>query len=199
MSRIFITGSTDGLGLMAAVLLLKDGHQVTLHARNEARAEEVRTRLPGADAVVIGDLSAIESMRGIAEQVNALGHHNAVIHNAGVGYREPRRIQTADGLSHVFAINVLAPYLLTALITRPQRLVYLSSGMHAGGDAAFDDPQWEKRRWNGAQAYSDSEVTGEYFYHRKVRRSHPAARDPHLQDALLDYCAALTSTALPDP
>ena len=258
MSRIFITGSTDGLGLMAAVLLLKDGHQVTLHARNEARAEEVRTRLPGADAVVIGDLSAIESMRGIAEQVNALGHHNAVIHNAGVGYREPRRIQTADGLSHVFAINVLAPYLLTALITRPQRLVYLSSGMHAGGHAALDDPQWEKRRWNGAQAYSDSklndvllafavarrwpgvrsnavepgwvptkmggagapddlslapvtqawlaagedprtDVTGEYFYHQKVRRSDPAARDPHLQDALLDYCAAFTSTPLPDP
>jgi NAD(P)-dependent dehydrogenase (short-subunit alcohol dehydrogenase family) len=122
MSRIFITGSTGGLGLMAAVLLLKDGHQVTLHARN------------------------------------ALGHHNAVIHNAGVGYREPRRIQTADGLSHVFAINVLAPHLLTALITRPQRLAYLSSGMHTGGDAALDDPQWEERRWNGAQAYSDSKL-----------------------------------------
>jgi NAD(P)-dependent dehydrogenase (short-subunit alcohol dehydrogenase family) len=143
MSRIFITGSTDGLGLMAAVLLVKDGHRVTLHARNQARAAEVRTRLPGADAVVIGDLSATESMRAIAEQVNALGRHDAVIHNAGVGYREPRRIQTADGLSHVFAINVLAPYLLTALITRPRRLVYLSSGMHTSGDAALNDPQWE--------------------------------------------------------
>src|ERR1700689_2389775 len=63
MSRIFITGSTDGLGLMAAELLLKDGHQVTLHARSQARAADARTRLPGADAVVIGDLSAIESMR----------------------------------------------------------------------------------------------------------------------------------------
>lgn len=257
MSRIFITGSTDGLGLMAAELLLKDGHQVTLHARNEARAAEVRTRLPGAGAVVTGDLSAIENMRAVAEQVNVLGRHNAVIHNAGVGYREPRRIQTADGLSHVFAINVLAPYLLTALITPPQRLVYLSSGMHAGGDAALGDPQWEKRRWNGAQAYSDSklddvllafavarrwpgvrsnavepgwvptkmggpgapddlslapvtqawlaagddpgaDVTGEYFYHQKARRTHPAAHDPRRQDALLDYCAALTSTPLPE-
>jgi NAD(P)-dependent dehydrogenase (short-subunit alcohol dehydrogenase family) len=256
MSRIFITGSTDGLGLMAAELLVKDGHQVTLHARNEARAAEVRTRLPGADAVVIGDLSAIEGMQGVAEQVNALGRHDAVIHNAGVGYREPRRIQTADGLSHVFAINVLAPYLLTALITPPQRLVYLSSGMHTGGDESLDDPQWEKRRWYGAQAYSDSklddvllafgvarrwpgvrsnavepgwvptkmggagapddlslgpvtqawlaasddpraDVTGEYFYHQKARRTHPVARDPHIQDALLDYCAALTSTPLP--
>ena len=158
MSHIFITGSTDGLGLMAAELLLKDGHQVTLHARSEARAAEARTRLPGADAVVVGDLSAIEAMRGVAEQVNALGHYDAVIHNAGVGYREPRRIQTADGLSHVFAINVLAPYLLTALITRPRRLVYLSSGMHTGGDATLGDPQWEKRRWSGAQAYSDSKL-----------------------------------------
>jgi NAD(P)-dependent dehydrogenase (short-subunit alcohol dehydrogenase family) len=258
MPRIFITGSTDGLGLMAAELLLKDGHQVTVHARNQARAAQVRTRLPGADAVVIGDLSAIEDVRGVAEQVNALGRYDAVIHNAGVGYREPRRIQTADGLSHVFAINVLAPYLLTALITRPQRLVYLSSGMHTGGDAALDDPQWEKRRWNGAQAYADSklddlllafavarrwsgvrsnavepgwvptkmgglgapddlslapvtqawlaagddprtDVTGEYFYHQKARRTHPAAHDPRRQDALLDYCAVLTSTPLPDP
>ena len=258
MSRIFITGSTEGLGLMAAETLLKDGHQVTVHARNRARAAEVRTRLPGADAVVIGDVSAIKDMRGVAEQVNALGRHDAVIHNAGVGYREPRRIQTADGLSHVFAINVLAPYLLTALITRPQRLVYLSSGMHTGGDPALDDPQWEKRRWNGAQAYSDSKlddlllafavarrwpgvrsnavepgwvpttmggpgapddlslapatqawlaagddprthVAGEYFYHQHPRRTHPAAHDPRRQDALLDYCAALTTTPLPDP
>jgi NAD(P)-dependent dehydrogenase (short-subunit alcohol dehydrogenase family) len=143
MPRIFITGSTDGLGLMAAELLLKAGHQVTVHARDQARGAQVRTRLPGADAVVIGDLSAIEDVRGVAEQVNALGRYGAVIHNAGVGYREPRRIQTADGLSHVFAINVLAPYVLTALITRPQRLVYLSSGMQTGGDAALDDPQWK--------------------------------------------------------
>jgi NAD(P)-dependent dehydrogenase (short-subunit alcohol dehydrogenase family) len=158
MSRVFITGSTDGLGLMAAELLLKDGHQVTVHARNQARAAQVRTRLPGADAVVIGDLSAIADMRGIAEQVNAFGRYDAVIHNAAVGPQQPRRIQTADGLSHVFAVNVLAPYLLTALITRPQRLVYLSSGLHTGGDTALDDPQWERRRWNGAQAYSDSKL-----------------------------------------
>ena len=85
MSVIFITGSTDGLGLLAAELLLKDGHQVTLHARNQARAADVRTRLPGVTAVVIGDLSTIADMRQVAEQVNALGHHDAVIHNAAVG------------------------------------------------------------------------------------------------------------------
>ena len=130
MSRVFISGSSDGLGLMAARLLVDGGHEVTLHARNTARAEDARRSVPQAKAVAVGDLSSIEETRRVAEQVNALGRHDAVIHNAGVGYREARRIETVDGLSHVFAVNVLAPYLLTALITPPDRLVYLSSGMH---------------------------------------------------------------------
>ncbi len=157
MSRIFITGSSDGLGLLAARLLVEQGHQVTLHARNEARAADTRRALPGADAIVIGDISKIAETRSVAEQVNALGRHDAIIHNAGVGYRE-QPIKTADGLSHLFAINVLAPYLLTALITRPDRLIYLSSGMHNGGNASLNDPQWTGRRWNGSQAYSDSKL-----------------------------------------
>ena len=134
MSRVLITGSTEGLGLMAARLLADDGHSVTLHARSAARAEDARAALPAARAVVVGDLSSIAGMRQVAEQANAGGPYDAVIHNAGVGYREPRRIRTDDGLEHVFAINVLAPYLLTGLIERPGRLVYLSSGMHRGGD-----------------------------------------------------------------
>src|SRR5271170_5708059 len=158
MARIFITGSSDGLGLMAGQLLVEWGHQVTLHARNAARAKDARRSLPAAEHIVVGDLSSIEGTRQVAGQVNALGWCDAVIHNAGVGYREPRRIETADGLSHVFAINVLAPYLLTALITAPDRLVYLSSGMHRGGDPGLGDLQWSRRRWNGAQAYSDSKL-----------------------------------------
>jgi NAD(P)-dependent dehydrogenase (short-subunit alcohol dehydrogenase family) len=158
MSLVFISGSSDGLGLLAARLLVDWGHEVTLHARSAARAEDARRSVPKAKAVTIGDLSSIEETRRVAEQVNALGRHDAVIHNAGVGYREERRIETVDGLSHVFAINVLAPYLLTALITPPERLVYLSSGMHVGGEPRLDDPQWTARRWNGAQAYSDSKL-----------------------------------------
>jgi|SRR5580704_9854736 NAD(P)-dependent dehydrogenase (short-subunit alcohol dehydrogenase family) len=158
MTRVFISGSSDGLGLMAAKLLVEGGHRVTLHGRNAKRADDARRAIPQATDVVIGDLSSIAGARRVAEQVNALGRHDAVIHNAGIGYREPRRVQTADGLEHVFAINVLAPYLLTALIVRPDRLVYLSSGMHTGGDANLDDPQWAKRRWDGAQAYSDSKL-----------------------------------------
>src|ERR1700678_2209295 len=157
MARIFITGSADGLGLMAAEILTRQGHAVTLHARNDHRAEDARRTLPSADAVVTGELATIAGMRRVAEGANALDRFDAVIHNAGVGYREPR-VETDDGLEHVFAINVLAPYLLTALITTPRRLVYLSSGMHRGGRAALADPQWAKRSWNGAQAYSDSKL-----------------------------------------
>ena len=114
MSRVFITGSSDGLGLLAAQVAGQQGPPVTLHARNDARAADARRALPQAEAVVAGDLSSIDAMRQVAAQVNALGRYDAVIHNVGVGYREPR-IETADGLSHVFAVNVLAPYLLTAL------------------------------------------------------------------------------------
>jgi NAD(P)-dependent dehydrogenase (short-subunit alcohol dehydrogenase family) len=158
MSRVFLTGSADGLGLLAARQLVANGHRVTLHARTGRRADQARLSLPEADAVVVGDVSALDAMRAVAEQVNELGRHDAVIHNVAVGDQEPRRIETVDGLSHVFAVNVLAPYVLTALITRPDRLVYLSSGMHRGGRADLDDPQWTSRRWNGARAYSDSKL-----------------------------------------
>jgi NAD(P)-dependent dehydrogenase (short-subunit alcohol dehydrogenase family) len=158
VARVLITGSSDGLGLMAARLLVDDGHTVILHARNEQRGDYARQALPGAEHVVTGDVVSIAGMRQVAEQAIALGRYDAVIHNVGIGYREPRRIETVDGLCHVFAVNVLAPYLLTALIPAPARLVYLSSGMHRGGQPDLDDLQWARRGWNGAQAYSDSKL-----------------------------------------
>jgi len=157
VSKVLITGSSDGLGLMAAQRLLAAGHEVILHARNERRARDAQSAAPKASGMVVGDLASIAETRGLADQANRLGPFDAVIHNAGVGDRE-RRIETVDGLEHIFAINVLAPYLLSALISRPQRLVYLSSGMHRGGDPDFTDLQWTRRRWNGFQAYSDSKL-----------------------------------------
>jgi NAD(P)-dependent dehydrogenase (short-subunit alcohol dehydrogenase family) len=153
MVRVFITGSSEGLGLLAGQLLTAWGHQVTLHARNEKRAADAHRSLPQAEAVVIGDVSTIAAIRHVAEQANASGRFDAVIHNVGIGSREPSRTDTADGLSPLFAVNVLAPYLLTALITRPDRLVYLSSGMHQSGNARLDEPA---ARWNGS--YSDSKL-----------------------------------------
>jgi NAD(P)-dependent dehydrogenase (short-subunit alcohol dehydrogenase family) len=119
-----------------------------LHARNDARAADAKKAAPKAETVVGGDLSTIAATKEVAAQVNALGSFDAVIHNAAVGYREGHR-STSDGFPHVFAINTLAPYVLTALIERPKRLVYLSSGMHDGADAHLDDILWRKRRWTG--------------------------------------------------
>lgn len=157
MSRIFISGSATGLGLMAGELLASQGHQVVLHARNANRAEDTRRALPQAEAVVVGDIGTIVGAKDVAAQINALGHFNAVIHNAAVGYREVHRV-TSDGLPHVFAINTLSAYILTALIERPKWLVYLSSGMHHHADANLDDILWKKRRWNGSQAYAESKL-----------------------------------------
>src|SRR5579871_1203233 len=157
MARVFVTGSSDGLGLMAARLMAREGHEVVLHARNAARAAEARKAVPEALAVVEGDLETVAGARKAAEGANGSGPYDAVIHNAAVGYREPERT-TADGLPHLFAINTLAPYILTAAIARPRRLVYLSSGMHHGADAHLDDIVWRKRRWNGSTAYAESKL-----------------------------------------
>src|ERR1700674_1551337 len=157
MARILVTGSADGLGQMAAQRLVDSSHEVVLHGRNTDRARQAMEAVPGARYVVAGDLSSIAETRAVADQANAIGPFDAVIHNAGVGNRE-LLVETVDGLEHVFAINVLAPYLLTALIHQPRRLVYLSSGMHRGGDPNLADLQWRRRRWNGSQAYSDSKL-----------------------------------------
>jgi NAD(P)-dependent dehydrogenase (short-subunit alcohol dehydrogenase family) len=158
MARVFITGSTDGLGRMAAGLLIDQGHQVVLHARNATRAQDLAVRLPSAEGIVIGDLSSITQTREVAEQVNRLGRFDAVIHNAGVGYREPKRIETQDGLPQVFAVNTLAPYILTALIERPKRLVYLSSLLHRGANASLGDLTWIERPWHDTDAYAETKL-----------------------------------------
>ena len=142
MSRVFITGSSTGLGLMAAQLLVETGHRVVVHGRNQARADAARAAVPGAEAAVVGDLSSIRGMRTVAEQVNRAGRFDAVIHNAGIGYRESHSTETEDGLPQLFATNTLAPYVLTALIEKPKRLVYLSSGMHHGATLNLHDLIW---------------------------------------------------------
>jgi NAD(P)-dependent dehydrogenase (short-subunit alcohol dehydrogenase family) len=157
VARIFITGSSDGLGLMAARLLIDQGHDVVLHGRNEGRSRDAIAAAPGARAVVCGDFSTIAGAKTAAEEVNKLGRFDAVIHNAGVGYRE-RRVESEPGVPSIFAVNVLAPYILTALIERPKRLVYLSSGMHRGVRPRMNDLLWTKRSWSGSSAYAESKL-----------------------------------------
>jgi NAD(P)-dependent dehydrogenase (short-subunit alcohol dehydrogenase family) len=157
MARIFITGSTEGLGRAAATSLLDAGHQVVLHARTAERAQAVADHAPPTARLVRGDLSLAADVRAVADQVNALGRMDAVIHNAGV-YNQPRRNSTPEGHATTFAVNTLAPYMLTALIERPDRLIYLSSGLHRGGEGSLPDLDWTERPWNGARAYAESKL-----------------------------------------
>ena len=157
MARIFITGSSDGLGLMEARMLASQGHEVVLHGRNRKRADEALSRVPGALTAVMGDFASIAETKSLANQVNELGPFDAVIHNAGV-YGETHCNRTVDGLPEVFAVNSLAPYILTCLIRRPKRLVYTSSGLHRGGDASMNDLAWKSRRCSASSAYADSKL-----------------------------------------
>jgi NAD(P)-dependent dehydrogenase (short-subunit alcohol dehydrogenase family) len=158
MARVLVTGSADGIGHVTARQLVERGHDVTLHARSQTRVAAARGRVPAARAAVVGDLASLDQVRGVAEQANDLGRHDAVVHNAGVGYQWPQRQVTEDGLSEVFAVNVLAPYVLTALMDRPDRIVIVSSGMHLGQRPDLDDLQWERRRWDGWGPYSESKL-----------------------------------------
>lgn len=144
MARVLITGSTDGLGRAAAATLLGDGHEVVVHARSEARLTAAEDHLRRGAKSVVGDLSDLDQVRALAQQANAIGAFDAVIHNAGI----------IDGPG-LLPVNVIAPYLLTALVPA-SRHIYLSSSMHRGGS-----PDISRADWAGAKktaSYSDSKL-----------------------------------------
>jgi NAD(P)-dependent dehydrogenase (short-subunit alcohol dehydrogenase family) len=145
MARIFVTGSADGLGRAAAETLLEEGHEVIVHARNTHRLTAVNDLTEAGASAVVGDLADLDQTRAVADQVNRLGPVAAVIHNAGIYSGR-----------HIMPVNIVAPYLLTALIDRPQRLVYLSSGSHYGGRADLTGVDWSGQRRTGS--YSDSKL-----------------------------------------
>ena len=145
MARIFITGSADGLGQLAATALIAQGHQVLLHARNEKRGQDALDKVPDAESVVTADLGNIDDTKQLASKVNALGKFDAVIHNAGVYIRSAEEI---------FAVNTLAPYILTCLIQPPKRLIYLTSGMHLQGRSKLESFKTDV----GRITYSDSKL-----------------------------------------
>jgi NAD(P)-dependent dehydrogenase (short-subunit alcohol dehydrogenase family) len=145
MARIFITGSADGLGRLAAESLIAQGHEVVLHARNETRVQQAMKNNPKAAAVLTGDLSNIEETKALARKANEWGTFDAVIHNAGV-----YRVSAAE----IFAVNTLAPYILTSLVHPPGRLIYLSSGMHLHGSPKLEKFTTDINRIT----YSDSKL-----------------------------------------
>jgi NAD(P)-dependent dehydrogenase (short-subunit alcohol dehydrogenase family) len=145
MARIFITGSADGLGQLSAKSLIRQGHKVVLHARNAERGRDAIKSNPDALSVLTGDLADIEETKNLAHEVNKLGAFDAVIHNAGV-YQAAAK--------EVFTVNTLAPYILTCLIQKPKRLIYLSSGMHLQGRSKLDSIKNDM----GGITYSDSKL-----------------------------------------
>jgi NAD(P)-dependent dehydrogenase (short-subunit alcohol dehydrogenase family) len=122
---VLVTGAATGLGLATALALAADGHEVVVHARNPSRFsdEAVLERMRGA---IYGDLAKLDETIALAEQANAYGRFDAVIHNAGV-FRSP----------DVLAVNTVAPFVMTALMHKPRRLIYLSSGMHRSGSTTL--------------------------------------------------------------
>ncbi|KAF2829597.1 NAD(P)-binding protein [Ophiobolus disseminans] len=181
MARILITGSSDGLGSLVAQRLVKNGHSVVLHARNAQRAKDATFACPGAETVVTGDLSSISETKAIAEQVNKLGALDCVIHNAGL-YRGGFR-KTSDGIPALAAVNTVAPYILTALINRPKRLVFLSSGMHYQATTTMDDPLWLSR---GEAAFNDGDAYCTSKYHNILFAKAFARRWPDVTSSALD-------------
>lgn len=158
MATVFVTGSADGIGRQTALMIAAAGHRVVLHARNEERARAAAAAVP-ASAVVVGDLASLAQTRALAEAATDQGPFDAVVHNAGVDQSGARRrTVTEDGLEQTFQVNVLAPYVLTALMPLPRRLIYLSSGLAWNGVIDLDDLQRERRRWSGGGAYCDSKL-----------------------------------------
>jgi NAD(P)-dependent dehydrogenase (short-subunit alcohol dehydrogenase family) len=157
MSKILITGSADGLGQMAAELLIKQGHQVVLHARNQQRAKQAMEKTPGAENIFVADLSSMDETKNLAELVNKTGSFNAVIHNAGL-YHVSGKEMSVDGIPLLFAVNSLAPFILTALMHKPERLIYMSSGMHLQGNFKLEGLTPDRLRSPGAVTYSDTKL-----------------------------------------
>lgn len=139
-----MTGSADGLGRAAADSLLSAGHEVVVHARNKERAAGLDTLVGRGAQLVVGDFTDRDAVRRVAAELNDAPPLDAVIHNAGV-WSGPA----------VMPVNIIAPYLLTALLRGPRRLVYLSSSSHFGGRPVLDGIDW---RGTSAGSYADSKL-----------------------------------------
>ncbi|MEE1829840.1 SDR family NAD(P)-dependent oxidoreductase [Streptomyces sp. SP17KL33] len=144
MSRILISGSTDGLGYATAEALQSAGHDVVVHARTPERARALHLLVGRGAGLVVADFTDRDAVRHIAAELNDTPPLDAVVHNAGV-WSGPA----------VMPVNIVAPYLLTTLVRGPRRLVYLSSGSHFDGRPSADGVDW---RGTKPGSYADSKL-----------------------------------------
>jgi retinol dehydrogenase 14 len=175
---VLVTGGTGGIGKATALGLAKMGAHLAIFGRDrgrtEAAAREIRAVAGGQVEVFVGDLSAQAEVRRLAGEVlQCLSRIDVLVNNAG-GYWNTRHV-TADGLERTFAVNHLAPFLLTGLLldrlkhSAPARVVTVSSNAHATGRIDFGDLQGE-RSYSGARAYSQSKLANVLFTYELARR-----------------------------
>ncbi|RKK83332.1 hypothetical protein BFJ71_g14954 [Fusarium oxysporum] len=160
MARILITGSADGFGIVAARQLVQRNHEVYLHARNAQHAADAKAQCPGVAGVFIADLSLVSETKRLAKEANAVRTFNAIIYNASMLYRPFRRTPNTR-LPAIVAINVLAPYILTCLLTPPKRLVYIASQLHKDANTDVKDIFWLERgeaQFKDYPAYCNSKL-----------------------------------------
>lgn len=179
MSTICITGATDGIGLATTRRLLGDGHRVLVHARSEERGRTVLADLTGDAVLVTGDLANLTAVRTLAAQIADHGPLDVLVHNAGVWVRGATPPTSADGFETTFAVNVLAPHLLTTLLgdTVGSRLLWLGSGMAGSGRP---DPRHLGSATDPSRAYADSKAADVALALAWGRRL------PHLASAAVD-------------
>lgn len=183
VKTILVTGSTDGIGRATARELAERGCAVIVHGRNERRAQEAAREVSASSgtrtvSAVAGDFGSLEEVRAMAKQILRTSPRlDVLINNAGIAVR--RRRTTRDGYESTFAVNHLAPFLLTNLLldrlrdSAPARIVNVSSGVHTSGRIDFDDLQME-RGFDGWQAYSNSKFANALFTCELARRLDPA-------------------------
>jgi retinol dehydrogenase 14 len=175
---VLVTGGTGGIGKATAIGLATMGAHVAITGRDPVRAQaaarEIRTAGGGQVDVFTADLSSQDEVRRLAgEALQRLPRIDVLVNNAG-GYWGTRHV-TPDGLERTFALNHLAPFLLTSLLlTRlessgPARVITVSSNAHANGRIDFDDLQGE-RSYSGARAYSQSKLANILFTYELARR-----------------------------
>jgi retinol dehydrogenase 14 len=179
---VVITGGTAGIGKATALGLAAMGAHIAITSRDRQRGEtaagEIRAACSGQVNVFVADLSAQAGVRRLAaDLLQRLPRINVLINNAG-GYWNTRHV-SADGLEHTFALNHLAPFLLTSLLlerlkqSAPARVVTVSSNVQALGRIDFNDLQGE-RSYSGARAYNQSKLANVLFTYELARRL-PAA------------------------
>lgn len=177
--HVLVTGATSGIGKATALGLARLGARVSIVGRDlrrtEAAADEIRAAGRRRVGVFIADLSAQAQVRRLADEVlERMPRIDVLVNNAG-GYWNSRHV-TADGLERTFALNHLAPFLLTNLLldrlaeSAPARVVTVSSQAQASGRIDFDDLQGA-RDYSGARAYSQSKFANVLFTYELARRS----------------------------